>query len=643
MLRCSSVAFASFLVGCSAASVEDADSADQNFSSREAVQLDFELDGELVTDGTWNVKAKIQDQFLYTIGHLNGERSVGRLDKLALTNVQTTSQPDGSVKVTYHAKLPVAWGKKNAVPTSYAFTVPKQVSYAGLEAFTSKYKESCVDWGAHDVDSGSMWYYYRPKRSGCTLDPADVVSFTATVTPSAQNTTGKYPEYHQVWKDDQLRVVAIFGKNEAGATANDAGISAFNAFVRSMRTTLAPFAPTTTPANLVGDPGVGSPDVTFDAQLAGGKSVSVTALLVDNISTTGPAFDARYNALSTNADVIVYNGHAGLGQNVRALANKGAWASGKYLLLFMNGCDTFAYVDGSLAQKRAPLNPDDNADGTKYLDIVTNGMPSYFHSNAGASTALVSGLLSFEQPKTFEQIFASVDTQQVVLVTGEEDNVFTPGMPIGSGGGNGGNGYSRDESGSVTRGQELAYETPELPAGRCAVTLAHDPASPGGDADLYVKVGAAPTNTSYDCRPYKSGSAEECVVTLAAPAKIFARVVGYANRANAFTLAFRTIPSAPPGAWAGMDESGTVAKNEEKRFTTPELPAGAYTFTMTGTGDADLYVKKGTAPTTTSYDCRPYIGGSSETCTVTLAAPSAIHVMVRGYAASSTFSLAGRP
>jgi hypothetical protein len=91
-----------------------------------------------------------------------------------------------------------------------------------------------------------------------------------------------------------------------------------------------------------------------------------------------------------------------------------------------------------------------------------------------------------------------------------------------------------------------------------------------------------------------------------------------------------------------MNESASVAKDEEKRYETPSLPAGRYTFTLTGTGDADLYVKKGSAPSTTSYDCRPYIGGSNETCTVELTAPTVIHVMARGYAASSTFTLAGR-
>ena len=196
MLRPTSLVLASLFVavGCgSAAETEDAESSDQDFSSREAVQLDFELDGSLVTDSTFNVKAKIQDQFLYTIGHLNGDRSVGRLDKLALTNVQSATQADGTVKVTYHAKLPVAWGKKNAVPASYELTLPKNVSYAGLESFTTKYKTSCVDFGAHDVDSGSMWYYFRPRASGCTLDTAVVLKFTASVTTSTQNTTGKYP------------------------------------------------------------------------------------------------------------------------------------------------------------------------------------------------------------------------------------------------------------------------------------------------------------------------------------------------------------------------------------------------------------------------------------------------------------------
>jgi hypothetical protein len=621
---------------------EDAESSDQDFSSREAVQLDFELDGELVSDSNWNPKQSIQDQFLYTIGHLNADRSVGRLDRLALTNIQTTAQAGGKYKITYHAKMPVAWGKRTSVPATYAFTLPREVYFSGLQSFTTKYSHSCVDAGAHDVDAGSMWYYYRPKTAGCAIDSADVVTFTATVGRSVDNTTGKYPEYHKVWDDNELKVVAIFGKNEEGATANDAGIDAYNSFVESMRTTLSPFALATEPAVLPSSPGVSAPDSTFRATLADGKKVTVNVLLIDKVSSAPESFYQRYEGLSSSADVIVYNGHAGLGQNVRALANRGTFVPGKYLMLFMNGCDTFAYVDGSLAEKRARLNPDDQS-GTKYMDIVTNGMPSYFHSNSRASTALVKGLMGYAAPQTYEQIFSALDTQQVVLVTGEEDNVFTPGMPIGTGGGGGGGLYSREETGAVTKDQEASYDTPELPAGKYVVSIAHDSARPGGDADLYVKAGSAPTLTSYDCRPYQGGSAEQCSITLAAPAKIYAKVIGYAAQSNAFKLSIKQLAAPGPGAWTGMNETGTVAKNEEKRYQTPSLPAGSYTFALAGGGDADLYVRRGSAPTTAAYDCRPYKSGSAETCTVTLSEAQPVHVMVRGYAASSTFTLTARP
>lgn len=97
------------------------------------------------------------------------------------------------------------------------------------------------------------------------------------------------------------------------------------------------------------------------------------------------------------------------------------------------------------------------------------------------------------------------------------------------------------------------------------------------------------------------------------------------------------------GAWTGLDATGTVLRDEEKRYVTPLLPAGTYTFTLGGAGDADLYVRKGLAPTTTTYDCRPFKATSVEVCTVTLAATSEIHVMVRGAATTSTFTLEGRP
>ena len=77
--------------------------------------------------------------------------------------------------------------------------------------------------------------------------------------------------------------------------------------------------------------------------------------------------------------------------------------------------------------------------------------------------------------------------------------------------------------------------------------------------------------------------------------------------------------------------------------STPILAAGTYEFGMTGNNDADLYVRIGSAPTTTQYDCRPYKSGSNESCSVSLSSPAKIHVMVRGYSqATSSFQLVGK-
>ena len=59
------------------------------------------------------------------------------------------------------------------------------------------------------------------------------------------------------------------------------------------------------------------------------------------------------------------------------------------------------------------------------------------------------------------------------------------------------------------------------------------------------------------------------------------------------------------------------------------------------TGDADLYVKYGSAPTTSSYDCRPYTGGNNEVCDIANVRAGTYHVMLRGYRAYSGVSLVG--
>jgi hypothetical protein len=490
-------------------------------TSAMAVFVDFTFEGTLLTDSSWNDTATVQDQLLYTVGMLNEFNSVGRVDKAVITNI-VKSQVGGKTQIKYKAVLPVAWGKRNAVPTAHELQLPLDISSAGQQAFADKYKETCVDWSAHDVDAGSMFYYYRAKASGCNLAAEDINRVSATVTPSPSQSTGKFPEMNKIWEDGRLEVLAIFGKYEDGATtASDAGIDAYNDFITAMKQELGARNLTTIPATIPSAPGVGTPDIEFNAELPDGKKVHVVALLTDNVRVglTQTAFRSRYEALSTRADYIVYNGHAGLGTNVRALAQAGKWVAGQYVVVYMNGCDTFAYIDDALNRAHKTINPDDTT-GYKYIDIINNAMPAFFHSMSGATMAIFRGLLNHQEPTTYEKMFSNIDRSQVVLVTGEQDNTYTPG-----GGGQPMPWPGLDENGSVTRGGTKAFSTPTLEAGRYQFAMT----GAGGDADLYVRIGSAPTQTAYDCRPYKTGSNETCEVTLAQPAPIHVMVRGYSG------------------------------------------------------------------------------------------------------------------
>ena len=74
-----------------------------------------------------------------------------------------------------------------------------------------------------------------------------------------------------------------------------------------------------------------------------------------------------------------------------------------------------------------------------------------------------------------------------------------------------------------------------------------------------------------------------------------------------------------------------------------QIPAGVTQLTFTisgGSGDADLYIRYGSQPSTTAYDCRPYLNGNNEVCTINNPQAGTWHVGIRAYSAFSgvTFS-----
>jgi len=80
---------------------------------------------------------------------------------------------------------------------------------------------------------------------------------------------------------------------------------------------------------------------------------------------------------------------------------------------------------------------------------------------------------------------------------------------------------------------------------------------------------------------------------------------------------------------------------------TLSVPTGktSVVFNQTGvsgtSGDADLYVRYNAAPTTSSYNCRPYVSGNTETCTINSPTAGTWYACSYGYSAYTNVTMKG--
>jgi serine protease len=202
------------------------------------------------------------------------------------------------------------------------------------------------------------------------------------------------------------------------------------------------------------------------------------------------------------------------------------------------------------------------------------------------------------------------------------------------------NGVTKSNLAAAT-GSDLVF-TMDVPAGATDINFATTGGS--GDADLYVKFGSAPTDSVYDCRPYKSGNVEACASTQAG-GTYYVRVKAYSAFSGLSLTGSYTAPTNGGGDVVNPIDSTVnnvaVSRRAWTRYTL-DLPTGYADLAVTisgGSGDADLYVTHGQQSTTSTYDCRPYKNGNNETCNFTDPATGTWYVDIYGYSAASGITL----
>ena len=180
-----------------------------------------------------------------------------------------------------------------------------------------------------------------------------------------------------------------------------------------------------------------------------------------------------------------------------------------------------------------------------------------------------------------------------------------------------------------------------VPAGQASVVFTLSGGT--GDADMYVQFGSKPTLTTYQCRPYVAGNAETCTFSAPAAGAWYVMLNGYAAYTGV-SLKGQYSGDSTATLTSGVPVTGISGAVNSQKFWKITVPSGKTLLTVKiagGSGDADLYVKKGQKPSTSSYDCRPYLVGNNESCSFSSPGGNDYYIMLNGYTAYSSTTLTG--
>lgn len=207
---------------------------------------------------------------------------------------------------------------------------------------------------------------------------------------------GGEPEYDQIWQDRKMVATFVFGKVESESQA-DAGTNAFNDFIKKLGQL----------SSLKNKNVVAQEQFKFRAiyDVDDGKGGTLKAdIMAIHISDIGK-IDYEIGQLVFGSrigeqDIFMYNGHAGYGNNVSHIEKIIRSKPNKYVLFYLNGCNTYSYL---------------NLEQDNY-DVIANMKPSYFNDMADSSYVMLDGLLRKQSYKT---LLTRMPIRQDAIVTGE--------------------------------------------------------------------------------------------------------------------------------------------------------------------------------------------------------------------------------
>ncbi len=320
---------------------------------------------------------------------------------------------------------------------SFTLPVPRTASL-----YTENWKK-CGDSDPEHATPSFFWYFWDPLRFGCDHikgEHYDDVTFTVgRGTPNERESFPEYDRMIRVGADGrrQLAMTFAFGyakdRDEPNPdTDMDVGANEYRMFLKKVRSwnkewreepIVASQYPYTYSKTAIGR--------RFTAKVHG---VETTIKVVINAGVDQIVLFAESFAHDHDA-VFAWMGHSRVGEGFDAAKFRGLlqWhpkhysISSNYQLIYWGGCNSYSYYTLPFFEFKAGREGD--AHGTRDLDIIAHGLPSYFILNAVNAESLAAAVLNWPSRPSYQTILRELEesgsyvgTKLLAAVLGDEDN-----------------------------------------------------------------------------------------------------------------------------------------------------------------------------------------------------------------------------
>lgn len=308
-------------------------------------------------------------------------------------------------------------------------------------------KNLCTD--DHYQSEGDFWYFWNPYQRGCPLKEGYDFFKIRTNIERKTNQRISFPEYSRLVQKDSsgnelisIRVFLGMDKPSHGKNPfNSKDLNAETFLTLHKYFTSKNFAPQNVTLNQ--HPGlqklkkspVGHLE-TYEKVISKGRSKLRLSIEMyfgpTGINEDSSTFHHLFKNAIEAASVLIYDGHSGLGghldiESIESLERfQVHFDPLQYQIFYFNSCSSYPYYNTMyFERKKSEVDPV----GSQNLDILTNGLATYFSVLDRSSLALITAIEYWAANKaviSYQELAREIDSGNLFGINGDEDNPKSP-------------------------------------------------------------------------------------------------------------------------------------------------------------------------------------------------------------------------